>query len=189
MTPFNPRKGHLSMSLPGRNDAVFTVTLTLNCECLTCGHVDQDTLARPQIGHLKQHHVGGQVVYRQSGTFLKAHLLRHGEGVDGGHNNHILPHATAPHHDDTIPHLREDRRREREGWHNQVTGVIGMVVIYMSHCQTETLQQQKYVFSNLWYLSIESFGLIVQLLRYLAGRCSREVKLAKQDIYWTNKLA
>lgn len=84
-------------------------------ECLTCCHVDQDTLAGPQIGHVEQHDVGGQVVYRHSSTFLEAHLVRHGEGIIRGHNNHFLPHATAAHHDDTIPHLREDGRGGSRG--------------------------------------------------------------------------
>lgn len=77
-------------------------------ERLTGRHVDEDTLAGPHVGQLEQHHVGGQVVNRQSGTFLEAHLLRHGEGLVGRHHDQFLPHPTAAHSDDTIPHLRED---------------------------------------------------------------------------------
>lgn len=82
------------------------------CMCLTCSHVYKNTLVWPQVGHLKQHQVGGQVVNGNSGAFLKAHLLGHGEGAVSGHDNQFLPHATAAQHDDTISHLREERGRE-----------------------------------------------------------------------------
>ena len=83
-----------------------------HCACLTCCHVDEDALPRPHVGHLKQHHVRGDVVNGQSGSFLKAHLLGHGEGTAGGHNDHFLPQAAAAQHDDSITHLREEGEEE-----------------------------------------------------------------------------
>lgn len=82
---------------------------------LTCGHVYKNALARPHVGHLKQHHVGGQVVDGNSGAFLEAHLLGHGEGAVSGHDNHLLKHAEAAHRDHTISHLREEREGEGVG--------------------------------------------------------------------------
>lgn len=73
-----------------------TLTASVCAWCPTCCHVDEHTLARPHVGHLKQHHVGGHVVNGESRALLKAHLLGHGEGVDGGHDNEFLPHAAAP---------------------------------------------------------------------------------------------
>lgn len=75
--------------------------------------MDEDTLARPQVGHVEQHHVGGQVVDGQGSGFLEAHALRHEVGVEGWCDNHFLPQATAHHHDDTIPHLRREEERGR----------------------------------------------------------------------------
>lgn len=113
------------------------------CVCLTCCHVDENALARPQIGHLKQHHVGGHVVDGDSSAFLKAHLLRHGECVVGGRDDHFLPHAVAAHHDDTIPHLREDGGRGggRTDTVDLLRGSFGW--------SNKTLQQRKYVFLQL----------------------------------------
>lgn len=77
--------------------------------CLTGCHVDQNTLARPQVGHFKQHHVGCQVVDGQGRTFLKGHLLRHGEGQVSRHDEHFLPHTAAAHGDHTISDLKRKR--------------------------------------------------------------------------------
>lgn len=83
--------------------------------CVTCSHMDQDTLAWLQVGRLEQHQVGGEVVDGQRSPLLKAHLLGHGEGVASGHNDHFLVHAAADQHDDPIPHLREGREEGRDG--------------------------------------------------------------------------
>lgn len=80
--------------------------------CRTCCHVDEDALARTNVAHLKQHHVGGQVVDGESGALLEAHRLGHEEGAVSGRHDHFLPHAAAVQHDDPIPHLREEEDRE-----------------------------------------------------------------------------
>lgn len=72
----------------------------------TCGHVDKDTIARLQVGHLKQHQVGSHVANRQSCSFLEAHLVRHDGSADGGHDNQVLPQAAADQRDDAVSYLR-----------------------------------------------------------------------------------
>lgn len=69
--------------------------------------MDEDALARPDVGHLEQHHVGGHVVDGDGGSLLEAHLLGHGEGVAGGQDHHFLPQAAATQHDDSVAHLEE----------------------------------------------------------------------------------
>lgn len=75
----------------------------------TCGHVDKDTIARLQVGHLKQHQVGSHVANRQSCSFLEAHLVRHDGSADGGHDNQVLPQAAADQRDDAVSYLRGDK--------------------------------------------------------------------------------
>lgn len=96
---------------------------------LTCSHVNENTLPGPEIGHLKQHHVGRQVVNRKSGSLLKTHLLWHGESPLSGNHNHFLPHATAAHCNNTISHLNEQRRGDGE---DEEAGYCGQVLLSSS---------------------------------------------------------
>lgn len=105
--------------------------------------MDENTLARPHIGHLKQHQVGGHIVNGKCSALLEAHLLGHGEGAASGHNNHFLPHAAEAQHDNTISHLME--KKQEEMMDDKVTDVIlggggdGDVCAQLSNTTTDML--------------------------------------------------
>ena len=76
--------------------------------------MDQDALAGPEVGHLEEHHVGGEVVHGQRRRLLEAHGVGHEEGLVSRHHHQLLPQATAAQHDDPVTGLRWEGEEGRE---------------------------------------------------------------------------
>lgn len=79
--------------------------------CLsTCSGVNEDTLVGPQVAEVKEHHVGSDVVDRESGRLLEAHALWDEEGVARRHHRHLLPEPEAVQRHHLITDLEQNRK-------------------------------------------------------------------------------
>ncbi len=79
--------------------------------------MDEYALVRTQVPKVEEHQVGSDVIDRKCRCLLKAHALRHQEGVCGRHHYYFLPHTAPVQNQDLITHLQtRKQKRSRNIW-------------------------------------------------------------------------
>lgn len=80
--------------------------------------MDEYALVGTQVPKVEEHQVGGDVINRKCRCLLKAHALRHQEGVCGGHHYYFLPHTAPVQNQDLITNLQTRKEKEtfKEHW-------------------------------------------------------------------------